>query len=180
MTIELRSVSHRRRKTREVIIRNAYDDGILEYYAVAPQGKTHESEITYEGFASHVHHALLLIGMEPKPQQPDLLNLTLNWVDPYTKKDMEIVSGRWMMDRKSKAPPKQLRWGFTGSSFWNGRYAGDSSHCLVSLIQDANCTIVLQDEVENPYQGDNMGFEINTAIIPPRGTPVQLVITPKG
>ena len=46
--------------------------GILEYYAVAPQGKTHESIITYEGFISHVHLALLLIGMEPKPQQPDL------------------------------------------------------------------------------------------------------------
>jgi len=169
------------RKTREVIVPGHVNmtTGILEYYAVAPQGKTHESVITYDGFASHVHLALLLIGMEPKPQQADLLDLTLSWVDPYTKKRMTTASGQWMVDRKNKSTPKRLPWGFTGSSFWNGRYAGDSSHCLVSLIQDANCTIVLQDQVENPYQGDNMGYEVNTKLIPPRRTPVSLIITPK-
>ena len=42
------------------------DEGAIEYLAVAPRGKTHESLLLIDARPLHLQLALLLLGLEPK------------------------------------------------------------------------------------------------------------------
>ena len=153
--------------------------GILEYVAVGPAGKTHESVLTYTGLASHVHLGLLLIGLEPRKKKGPKVDLTVEWVDPKTRKTKQAPMAHWLFDRTTQQAAKKQPWRFTGSSFWRGQYGGDSSHTLISTIPDGNAVIEADAEAGNPYRGENLGFEVNQITIPPKGTPVKLFISAK-
>ena len=166
------------RKKRQVEIpgRVAMTQGILEYLVVGPLGKAYESVLTHQGLPSQVHLGLLLIGLEPQKRGGPPVEIWVEWTLDGKKK--RVRAEDLMLHRNLKKSPPPLVWRFFGSSFWNGRYSGDSSHTLISLIHDPNAVIILEDDAGNPYRGDHLGYEVYKKQIAPRGTEVTLIIRP--
>lgn len=162
--------------------------GILEYYAVGTNGKTHESVLELLVEPSHIHLGLLLLDVEQSqvdrsnPRKMPVitkpggqLKLFVEWVDPKTKKPMRAQAEDWLYTRKAKKAPKPQIWTFHGSSFWNNRYSADMDRSIIGLIADDIVVIAIGSSKGNPYQG-NQGYEVFTKQIPPKGTLVTLVV----
>lgn len=161
--------------------------GILEYFACQTGGKLHESVVEQLDRPSHLHLALLLLGLEPTESVPDdklgnriirmgsKLRIYVEWNDVKTGAAKRLPAEGWLYSRKRKGPPKAADWVFQGSAFWNGDYSADSAKSVIGLIPDPTTVVGVIGNEGNPYQGME-GFEVNTAAIPPNGTPLKLVI----
>lgn len=163
--------------------------GILEYYGVSSNGKLHESVLELAIEPSHLHLGLILLGVEQIKvdygdyKKPPVivtpggrLRMLVEYTDPKTKQPAKHPAEQWLYNRKLKGPPKPMAWTFQGSNFWNNRYGADMDRSVITLIPDEIAVIGTTDASGNPYQGDMLGFEVHTAIIPPKGTPVTLVL----
>jgi hypothetical protein len=164
--------------------------GILEYYGVCPDGKTHESVLKIKAVPSHIHLALILAGYEPSEygksdpksfrrtqiKRGSLLRLYVRWRPIGFDREQWIPASAWIFDRNSDAPPKPHPYTFEGSLINSNGYAADMELSVIGLIDDP--TVVLAPTIDqgNPYQGERLGFEIYSSAIPPKGTPVTLVI----
>jgi hypothetical protein len=173
-----RVIVDRKKRQVEVKCHVAMTQGILEYLVVGPRGKAYETVLTHEGLASQVHLSLLLIGLTPKARGGSKVEMWYRWVDSKTQKTKTVRAEQWLVNRSLRKSPAPQTWRFTGSSFWNGRYAGDSSYTLISLIKDPNAVIVLEDDSGNPYRGDHLGYEVYKEKTPPKDTEVTLIIKP--
>lgn len=180
------------RKTRRVEVPAEVNmtRGILEYYAVCEEGKLHEAVLKINAVPSHIHLALILAGYEaseytkpdPKTQQRQrtkrgsLLRLYLKWTPKDLNREQWIPAEAWLYNRDLDAPPKPAPYMFTGSVIDDEGYVADRFKSVIGLIDDA--TVVLSPTVDpgNPYQGDQLGYEIYSSAIPPKGTAVTLVI----
>lgn len=164
-------------------------EGILEYVAVGTDGKLHESVLEVLAEPSHIHLALLLIGLEPRQyaKQDDMylppklareggrIDLMMQWTDPASGEVKRAPPSAWLYDRKTKGAPPPRAWFFEGSQFWRGRYSADMERSVVALIPDMNAVIAIGSDAGNPYRGDAQGYEIYKEVIPPNGTPVKLI-----
>ena len=164
--------------------------GILEYYAVCEEGKLHEAVLKINAMPSHIHLALILAGYEPSEYtEPDpkthhrkrtkrgsLLRLYLKWTPQELGREQWIPAEAWLYNRDFDAPPKPSPYVFTGSLIDQEGYVADRFKSVIGLIDDA--TVVLSPTVNpgNPYQGDQLGYEVYSSAIPPKGTAVTLVI----
>lgn len=164
--------------------------GILEYYAVGVEGKTHEAVLTVLAVPSHIHLALILAGYEPsqygKPdpksfrraliKRGDLLRLYLRWRPADVERDQWIPASAWLFDRKADAPPNPQPYTFEGSAIDKNGYVADRELSVIGLIDDP--TVVLSPTIDqgNPYRGERFGFEVYSSSIPPKNTPVTLVL----
>ncbi|MCA9544804.1 MAG: hypothetical protein KC613_10455 [Myxococcales bacterium] len=167
-------------------------EGILEYFVVASEGKLHESVLEAFAEPSHVHLGLILLGLETAKwdrsdpmKMPTLikrgsdLDLFVEYVDPKTKETRRQRGESWLYNRKRKGSPGPLSWHFHGSTFWNGRYTADSDRSLLALVPDETAVILMDGEFGNPYQGDQLGFEVYKDVIPPKDTAVTLILRVK-
>ena len=109
----------------------------------------------------------------------DRLKISVRFVDPKTKKERTLNIEKWLYSRKVKGAPKPLNWAFQGSTFWNNRYGADVDRSVISLIPDQSAVIGTTGNAGNPYQGDMEGYEVFKKVIPPKGTPVTLIIEKK-
>lgn len=163
--------------------------GILEYYACAPNGKLHESVLEQLDKPSHMHLALLLLQLEVTETAPDeklgrrllrlgsRVRLFVEWKDAKTGAAKRAPAESWLYSRRRRGSPKSVEFVFQGSTFWNGDYSADQSKSTVGLIPDPTTVVNTIGFEGNPYQGME-GFEVNTKAIPEKGTPVTLVIEP--
>lgn len=168
--------------------------GILEYYGVGPEGKTHESVLKIHAVPSHIHLALILAGYEPSEYgKPDpksfkraqarrgsLLRLYIRWRPKGLDREQWVPASAWIFDRNTDAPPKPHPYTFEGSLINENGYAADLEQSVIGLIDDP--TVVLAPTVDqgNPYQGERLGFEVFSSAIPPKGTTVTVVIRGAG
>lgn len=183
----------RQRRVVEVPSQVNMTDGILEYYTVASGGKLHESVLESFIEPSHLHLALILMGLEPSvwdrsnrevmpkliKQGADLI-LKVRWTDPATGKQRVERAEHFLYSRQAKGSPKPRLWSFHGSLFWEQRYSADMDRSIVGLIPDDTVVVKTKAELGNPYQGENLGFEINKKNIPPKGTKVTLIFEAAG
>jgi hypothetical protein len=163
--------------------------GILEYMSCATDGKLHESVLEQLDRGSHLHMALLLLEQTPTEfvldekvgpravRQGSPLKVTVEYKDPKSGKAVSRPAETFLYSRKSKGSPKKVDWVFQGSTFWNGDYSADTSKSILGLVPDPTTVIAVLGNEGNPYQGME-GFEVHTKIMPPKGTPVTLVIEP--
>lgn len=92
----------------------------------------------------------------------------------------------YLVDRETGWPPERLRWVFTGSYFVEGDaerpgfFAADRARSVIALWYDPTCLLNLADDVGNPYRGEDAGLEVNPATLPPRDTPMRLILRPAG
>ncbi len=164
-------------------------EGFLEMF-VCPRGtKEHESIIAVEVDAHIVHAGLLAIGAKPgKPAQwqpnyvaatGEPIDITLIWTDEKGVVHREAAQ-EWIRDNRTQKP-LETTWVFAGSSMGIGgdgkpHYrADDGDFICVSNFPDA----MLDLPVESSEANEQRSFEAFTEHIPPKGTRVRLVLTPR-
>ena len=165
-------------------------EGMLEFLLVGWQTKTHESILHTKAKASHLHAALLMLGLSAgKParwsgEEPGArflppagahLKIELAWKDKKGKA-RRAKAGTWLTGREGKQfqPPEE--WIFIGSDVMpDGRYWAELDGEIVSVTNFASAVI------DVPFRSSNANEQrelfANTRVIPPVGTKVEMIIT---
>jgi hypothetical protein len=165
--------------------------GLLEFLVCAWQTKTHESILHTKARGSHVHAALLLLGLSPGktarwsgqgaaarflPAAGAKLKITLSWKDPKGKLVAADPMSWIKTDPRAKVPPSR-EWVFVGSEVLPGnRYWADVDGEIISVTNFRSAVI------DVPFQSSNADAErwlyANTGAIPADGTKVTVTIRP--
>lgn len=166
--------------------------GALELLVCKWGTKEHESILHTSCQPSHLHAALLALGLMPgKParwvggddgRKPVLLSpagpelkVTLHWKDQQGKlRQADADSWVARASDKSAAPPKA--WIFIGSDVLpEGDYWADQDGVIISMANFASAVIDVpfRSTKEDKY----LDFKANTDAIPPRGTVVRVEIS---
>ena len=167
--------------------RVALDRGVLEFFACPKETKEHESVVAVNSSASLVHAALLAIGLEPgrpvsfdpeyAPASGPRIRVTMRWVDADGRA-READARSWIRDTRTGAA-LETDWVFAGSVFWkdpaDGRehYQADGGD-LVCVSNFPTATLDLP--IESSQSNEALLFEVFEGRVPPRGTPVEMIL----
>lgn len=165
-------------------------DAPLEFFVCLAGTAEHEAVMRTAAKPSHIHTALLAIGL--KPGQPmTFLEATKKWLPPQGpplqmsvafQKDGKTVNypaHRWLRDIQTKKEPPAFTWIFAGSRVTpEGRYGADDTGYIVTLVNFDYAMIDIPNLVSS--SNDLLEFERNADLMPPKGTKVTLVIEPAG
>jgi hypothetical protein len=157
--------------------RASIDSGILEYLAVAPEGKAYESVMILDCKPMELHTGLLLIHAKPggikgnKTGFPTVFGDTLLMELGFRKdgKDSsmavtDLFESRDPARMKNEAEKKKkIKWVFTGSELTEIKeprqtiHAATVSGSMIALFSDPaaeiNCSFVTQSPYNNPVEG---------------------------
>jgi hypothetical protein len=164
--------------------------GLIEVFACAPEGKTHESVLVLDCVPSGLHAGLLALGLEPgtpaeagtqseymKPEGPGV-RVDVRWSDEAGEHVARAED--WIWSEKDGAPMVPCAWVFAGSFLQpvpgadEAAYAADSVKSLITTYHDATSIL------ENPYLDgiDDTVYFANERAVPAVGTPVTVVLSP--
>lgn len=164
--------------------------GPLEMFACSKGTKEHESIVAVNSRALHVHAGLLAIGAksghpvqfdpEYKPATGSVIVVTVLWKDEKGK-EHKLPAQKWVRNSESQKEAT-FEWVFAGSGFWtdptNGeRYYHADGGDFICVSNFPTATLDLT--VESSQTNTSLMFEAFTDRIPPRGTPVRLILTEK-
>ena len=156
------------------------DEGAIEYLAVAPGGKTHESLLRIDVRPLHFQLALLMLDLEPKnvlTQQGDRntpkgdpVELRIRWRD----RGGDVQSARaeeLVLDGVNAKPMASHEWVFTGSRILKQGFQADIEKSLVAVWHDPAAIL------DNPLPGGgNNAYSVNSRRAPRRGTRIDLIV----
>jgi hypothetical protein len=162
--------------------------GPLEFLVCGTGKNEYESVLRSDARPSHLHLALLMIGLQPgHPIEYD--ETAKKWLapsGPALKMSMEfekdgrtvtIPAEQSMRAMKTKKPMPEVTWVFTGSKIMpDKRYAADATGYLVSVV-NFELTPIDFPELES-NSNDTLLWETNPDVVPPTGTKVTLIIQP--
>jgi len=179
-------------------------EGILDYLLVAPEsGKEYESLIRVHAEPSWIHAALLALGARPGPIDPAFrfegrgdpssgsgapaaaasrVRIHVRWKEGDAVRTAPVE--QWLTDRSTHRPAEGLEWAFTGSFFaptFDGagtRYMADSERLAASVLYHGACVLNIARAVGSPYRGEDLGFEVRSAVVPPVGAEVTVIFEP--
>ncbi|HMP02008.1 MAG TPA: YdjY domain-containing protein [Gemmatales bacterium] len=183
----------------EVVFR----EGFLEHVLTRQEsGKNHESILAASFDAEHLHLALLAAGAKPGqparyveegdeprfyPPSGDIIGVLLEYRGPSG--EMRRVSAQtWVVDARNRRPLNQ-DWVFAGS--FSGTYedgtgaerrfyaANEGRIICVANFGSALLDLPFESKDASPQEG-GLDFIANTAVIPPLGTKVSVVLVPRG
>ncbi len=165
-------------------------EGLLEMFACPRGTKEHESVVAVNTPARYVHAALVAVGAKPgppvqfqphyRPAQGTPIKVTIVWKDQQGKKH-SVPAQQWVK-RISTGKPLAYDWVFAGSGFWVDEAAGERFYYADGgeFICVSNfATAMLDLPVESSDANDSLMFCAFSQHIPPRGTRVCLILTPK-
>lgn len=164
-------------------------EGFLEMLACLAGTKEHESILGVRTKAQTVHAALLAVGAEtghpvqfrPKfaPPTGTEIEIEVQWLDDKGQWQKARAQD-WIRDSKTKKPMTQP-WVFAGSGFWKDEQGKDFYMAESGdFICVSNFTTAMLDiPIESSQSNEGLLFEANSEKIPPLGTPVRIVLTPK-
>jgi hypothetical protein len=178
-------------KRLEVAGRVNMQKGLVEVFACAPGGKTHESVVVLDCVPSGLHAGLLAMGLKPgkpveegteaeyKPPTGDGVEIQVRW----TSGDRQATARAedWVWNERDAAPMKHGAWVFAGSFMQEptgnpeeATFAANYVKSLVTTYHDATSIL------ENPFpEGrDDTVYYANERAVPAVGTPVTVVFTP--
>ena len=189
-------------KTKRVEIQGAFclQEGILDYLAVTAGGKEYESVLSLRCKGTLLHQKLLMLGAVPGPTRQVLERMRQNppkdWEMPKQAGTPLNISCEWQKDGKTVSMPasgllfnRKLkkgqeggRWCFTGSYFAKGTdgkeyYMSDVEGELIGVFYQRSAVVNFEEDAGDPYEGEDIGYAVNKGVIPPRDTPVKVVIT---
>lgn len=156
------------------------DEGAIEYLAVAPGGKTHESLLRIDVRPLHFQLALLMLDLEPKnvlTQQGDRntpkgdpVELRIRWRDRGG--EMQSVRAEELVLEGANAKPMAAHdWVFTGSRILKQGFQADLEKSLVAVWHDPAAIL------DNPLPGGgNNAYIVNARRTPRRGTKIDLIV----
>lgn len=171
-------------KKRELIIPGQVNmqKGIIELLACAPGGKVHESVLVLDVVPYHLQVALLLLGLkyvggleyqgDPRTPQGDSVEVWVTWKEEGKEKKVRGEEMVWDVVRN--APMETTPWVFVGSKVNQGTFMADVEKSLITTYHDP-LTIL-----DNPLTtgGNDEVYKVNEKLVPPKGTPVTVIITP--
>ena len=168
----------------------------LELLACMPKSREHESALSIVAKPSHVHGALLLIGLTPgSPGRSERVGDELVYHPPkgpgvavtliFEKdgKKVEVPASDWVLEQKSRKPLPDNVWLFVGSSEYpvDGKsvYVADVEGNIISLVNFGN-EVLARDTKNRGGQGGGGGdtWGANSKVIPPVGTKVTIRLKP--
>ncbi len=176
---------------RQVILRArvCLREGYLEHLLCLRGTKEHESILATAAPARAIHAALLLTGaetghpvqFEPKfaPPAGTSIHIELKWNDPQGK-PQTANAREWVQDEKTKTALK-TDWVFAGSSLFEDPFAKKTVYAAESgdYITVANFMSAILDLPFASSADDlNRSFVAFTERIPPRDTPVTMILRP--
>jgi hypothetical protein len=161
------------------------DEGSVEYLAVAPRGKTHESLLLVDVRPLHLQLALLSLNLEPKnvlktqgdrtTPQGAPVEIRVRWRDAQGMQ--QEVRAETLLAEAGRGPGRPGRampvhpWVFTGSRIIREGFEADLEKSLVAVWHDPAAIL------DNPLpEGGNNDWVVNTARVPKRGTAVEFII----
>jgi hypothetical protein len=156
------------------------DDGAIEYLAVAPHGKTHESLLRVDVRPLHLQVALLMLDLEPKnvlkfqgdPTTPQgaPVEIRVRWRD-LKGAEQEARAEDLILEVPAKRTMPPNRWVFTGSRVLKEGFEADLAKSLVAVYHDPAAIL------DNPLPGGaTNNYVVNTKRVPKRGTSVDFVL----
>lgn len=162
----------------------------LEFFCVVSGTNEHESLLRSPIKPSHLHAALLMLGLEPgepvkysearqawTPPHGPPLHLYLEFEKDGKKQ--RYPAYRLMRDVKTKKPMPPMTWIFAGSRpLEDGTYAADATGYLVSVV-NFNYTVIDIPKLASSAN-ESLAWEIDRDLMPPNGTNATLVIEPAG
>jgi hypothetical protein len=173
--------------------------GMIEYLAVAAEGKLHESVLQVDAEPLHLHVALLLLGLEPGPRpryQGDPLSplgvrkkgtaggesnplperawveARVSWQAGGREREARLEELAW--DIPASQPMAPVAWLFTGAAVPGRGPWTMEERSVVATYRDPDA--VLNNPL--PSGGDDTVYKANERLIPPVGTPVTLLLRP--
>jgi hypothetical protein len=165
-------------------------DGPLEMFACPTKTKEHESVVAVNTKAYVVHAALLALGAEAgspakfipeySPAHGTEIDITVFWKEP-SGKVAQARAQDWVRNART-GKPLEHPWVFGGSMFSTDPMTGERFYQAEygDLICVSNFpTAMLDLPIESPQANAALFFESNSDRVPPRGTPVVLVLTPR-
>lgn len=155
------------------------DEGAIEYLAVAPRGKTHESLLRVDVRPLHLQVALLMLNLEPKnvlkyqgdktTPQGDPVELTIRWRNAAGERE-ESRAEEMVMELPGGKPMPLHSWVFTGSRILKQGFQADLEKSLVAVWHDPAAIL------DNPLPGGgNNAYVVRPQKTPRRGTPIELI-----
>lgn len=165
-------------------------EGPLEMLACTRGTKEHESVLAADTKAYAVHAGLLAVGADagtPVQFRPDYkpatgteIDIELVWTDKSGK--VQRARGQdWVQNIKT-GKPLEHPWVFAGSGFWQDEATGEKVYLAESgdFICVSNFPTALLDlPVPSSQSNDALVYHAFTEKIPPIGTRVRMVLTPK-
>jgi len=165
-------------------------EGQLEMFACLKGTKEHESILAVPTKAQVVHAALVALGAEPgapaqfipkyAPARGPVVDVMLYWTDAAGKRQ-QAKAQDWIRNVKTGKPMTE-NWVFGGSGFWKDEATGqqfykaeDGDFICISNFNSA----MLDLPIESSQSNEALLFEALTDRIPPVGTKVTLVLTPR-
>lgn len=167
----------------------AQQEAYLEMFGCPAETKEHESVVAVIAKASEVHAALLAVGANPgKPVsfQPEYVAATgpririwVLWRDPTGQ--VQVADARQWVRRTGTQEALDRDWVFAGSTWWtdpqDGReyYQADSGEMI--CVSNFG-TAMLDLPIPSSDSTSALQFETFKERIPPRGTPIRMVLVP--
>ena len=168
--------------------RVAVREGALEHLLCARNSKEHESVLATEAPARIIHAGLLLAGAKPghpvhfrpkfEPPAGDRIAIELQW--EQDGKTRTADARQWVRDGHTDKP-LELEWVFAGSELYQDqetkqmRYAAEGG----DLFTVANFSSAILDlPIASTANDSDRLFVANTPNIPPRDTPVTVILRP--
>ncbi len=159
----------------------------LELVACTPNTREYESLLAVRARPSHIHQALLMIGLDPgAPMRSTLVNGKFETTEPTGDRvavsvivDPEaepIPVNRWVVHRQTRRQLDDNVWIFTGSIFHqvNGKrvYVADLNGSVISLVNFGD-DLMSRTTLTTP-QNDQQMWTADESMLPPEGTSVVL------
>jgi hypothetical protein len=160
----------------------------LEYLAVTTKGfKAYETLLEVDASGSEFNLGLILLGFDAElSTRPDM-----QFDRRFPGGQVAVVEVRWTVNGRTQTvsadeallDPRQRQqmaaapWIYTGSFTLrnqNGRFAADAAGTLVGFVHDPSDIIERREGLGIGQYGSIRG---NTAVMPPLGTPVELIVT---
>lgn len=156
-------------------------DGAIEYLAVAPGGKLHESLLQLDVRPLHLKLALLMLNLEPTnilkyqgdsaTPQGDKVRLEVRWRNARGEQ-ISVRAEDLIAESGSPALSQRHSWSFTGSRILKDvGFEADAEKSLIAVWHDPAAII------DNPARDGAANQHCVGAKCPHRNTPVELVIT---
>lgn len=155
--------------------------GLIELLACGTAGKTHECAFVLYAKPVDIHAGLLLLGLKhgdpmpgigEGPPQGDPVRIEVEWMkDDVSRRDAAEL---FLYDLKAKKPVRKTSWIFNGSMVRDGQYLAKMEDSFIATYWDPWAIINIGSELGK----DDERVVINQDAIPPRHTPVRLIISP--
>jgi hypothetical protein len=160
----------------------------LEFFCVSAGTSEHESVLRTAAKPSHIHTALLMLGLEPG-EPVKYSEAAKKWFPPHGPplsisvefeqdgKTVTLPANKLMRNIRTRQPMPATTWIFAGSRVMpDGVYAADVTGYIVSIVNFDLTLIDIPELASN--SNETLTWEANLDLLPATGATVTMIIEP--